>query len=97
MRTTCTRVSAAVLLLLVSGAAMQVGKDRIFVDQWTTTQALLFIADADGTNARKPVAGFERDYDASISLDTSGWCLPPSVTAWQISSGCSQTGWDWNS
>ena len=69
MSTTCTRVSSAVLLLLVSGGAKLVAKERIFVDQWSPTRSVLFIADADGTNARKLVAGSERDYNASFSFD----------------------------
>ena len=69
MTTTYTRVSSAVLLLLVSGCAMPVEKERIFVDQWSPTRSVLFIADADGTNARKLVAGSERDYNASFSSD----------------------------
>ena len=67
--TTCTHVSSAVLLLFMFGGAVPVGKDRIFVDQWSPTRSQLFIADADGTNARTLVAGFERDYNASISFD----------------------------
>ena len=69
MRTTCTRVSSAVLLLIVSGGAMLVAKDRIFVDQWSPTRSDLYIADADGTNSRKLVAGSHRDYNASFSFD----------------------------
>ena len=69
MHTTCTRVSSAVLLLIVSGGAMLVAKDRIFVDQWSPTRSDLYIADADGTSARKLVAGSHRDYNASFSFD----------------------------
>ena len=69
MRTTYTRVSSAVLLLFMAGGAAPVAKDRIFVDQWSPTRSQLFIADADGTNPRTLVAGFERDYNASISFD----------------------------
>ena len=70
MSTPCTRVSSAVLLLLVvSGGARLVASDRIFVDQWSPTQSDLYIADADGTNPRKLVAGSHRDYNASFSFD----------------------------
>ena len=69
MSTTCTRVFSAVLPLLVSGGAMLVAQERIFVDQWSPTRSVLLIADADGTNARKLVAGSERDYNASFSVD----------------------------
>ena len=69
MSKTCARsLAAAVLLLFVSGSAM-LAKDRIFVDQWGPTRSELFIADADGRNARKLVAGLELDYNASFSLD----------------------------
>ena len=66
----CKRVSSAVLLLLVAyGGAMLVAKERVFVDQWSPTQSDLYIADADGGNARKLVAGAHRDYNASFSFD----------------------------
>ena len=66
-----TLLSSVVVLLplLVSGGARLVAKDRIFVDQWSPTRSELFIADADGGNARKLVAGSEIDYNASLSVD----------------------------
>lgn len=69
MSTTRKRLSSAVLLLLVSGSAMLVAKDRIFVDQWSPTRSELVIADADGRNSRKLVAGSQIDYNASFSFD----------------------------
>src|SRR5687767_5647383 len=63
-----TRASV-VLLFTAAAATMLVAKDRIFVDQWSPTRSELFIADADGSNARKLVAGLERDYNASFSFD----------------------------
>ena len=64
-----TRAPLVVLLFTVSSATMLVAKDRIFVDQWSPTRSELFIADADGSNARKLVAGLELDYNASFSSD----------------------------
>jgi Tol biopolymer transport system component len=58
-----------VLLLTVFSATILVAKDRIFVDQWSPTRSELYIADADGKNARKLVAGLELDYNASFSFD----------------------------
>ena len=69
MTLTRTRAPLVVLLLTVSTATMLVAKDRIFVDQWSPTRSELFIADADGSNARKLVAGLELDYNASFSFD----------------------------
>ena len=69
MTLTPTRAPLIVLLLAVSSATMLVAKDRIFVDQWSPTRSELFIADADGKNARKLVAGLELDYNASFSSD----------------------------
>src|SRR5262245_3133591 len=63
------RVPAAVLLFVASCGAMLAAKDRIFVDQWSPIRSELFIANADGTNARKLVAGLELDYNASFSFD----------------------------
>ena len=57
------------LLLTIPAAAMLVASDRIFVDQWSPTRSELVIADADGSHARKLVAGLERDYNASFSSD----------------------------
>ncbi|MET0213990.1 MAG: hypothetical protein ABW292_13350, partial [Vicinamibacterales bacterium] len=58
-----------VLLFTVSAATLLVATDRIFVDQWSPTRSELFIADADGSHARKLVAGLEIDYNASFSFD----------------------------
>ena len=52
-----------------SSATILAAQDRIFVDQWSPTRSELFIADADGNNARKLVAGLELDYNASFSFD----------------------------
>ena len=62
-------LSAAVVLMSVATGAILVAKERIFVDQWSPTRSELFIADADGRNARKLVAGLELDYNASFSFD----------------------------
>ena len=59
--------TAAALVLLAAGAAA--AQETIFVDQWSPTESVLFIADADGANPRKLVAGSERDYNASFSVD----------------------------
>ncbi len=69
MTLTRTRAPLVVLLLAVSSATILVAKDRIFVDQWSPTRSELFIADADGRNPRKLVAGLELDYNASFSSD----------------------------
>ena len=58
----------AALALLAAGAALA-AQERIFVDQWSPTESVLYIADADGANPRKLVAGSERDYNASFSFD----------------------------
>ena len=59
----------AVLLLVVSGAAAPDAKERIFVDQWSPTRSVLYVANADGSDPRKLVAGTDRDYNASFSAD----------------------------
>jgi Tol biopolymer transport system component len=69
MTLTRARAPLVFFLLAVSSATMLVAKDRIFVDQWSPTRSELFIADADGSNARKLVAGLELDYNASFSFD----------------------------
>jgi TolB protein len=69
MALTGTRAPLVVLLLTVCSAAMLVARDRIFVDQWSPTRSELVIADADGGNARKLLAGLELDYNASFSSD----------------------------
>lgn len=69
MTLTGTRALLVVLLLTVFSATMLVASDRIFVDQWSPTRSELLIADADGSNARKLVAGLELDYNASFSFD----------------------------
>ena len=58
----------AALALLAAGAA-PAAQERIFVDQWSPTESTLYIADDDGANPRKLVAGSERDYNASFSFD----------------------------
>jgi hypothetical protein len=68
MALTATRATLIVLLLTVSAATMLVARDRIFVDQWSPTRSELFIAEADGKNPRKLVAGLELDYNASAEL-----------------------------
>ena len=60
--------TASALTLLAAGAA-PAAQERIFVDQWSPTESVLYIADADGANPRKLVAGSERDYNASFSVD----------------------------
>ena len=62
-------LSAAVVLMSVATGAILIAKERIFVDQWSPTRSELYIADADGKNARKLVAGLELDYNASFSAD----------------------------
>ena len=52
-----------------AGGAAPAAQERIFVDQWSPTESVLIIADADGANRRKLVAGSERDYNASFSFD----------------------------
>src|ERR1700681_87198 len=69
MTLTRTRGPLVVLLVTVFSATILVAKDRIFVDQWSPTRSELYIADADGKNARKLVAGLELDYNASFSFD----------------------------
>jgi len=65
-----TRVRPVLALaLLVSGGTMLAAKERIFVDQWSPTRSELFIADADGSNAKKLVAGLAIEYNASFSHD----------------------------
>ena len=90
---TATRAPLVVLLFTVSAATMLVAKDRIFVDQWSPTRSELFIADADGSNARKLVAGLEIDYNASFPSTANGWCLHPSVTVQRISFACGPMVW----
>ena len=62
-------LSAAVVLMSVATGAILIAKERIFVDQWSPTRSELYLADADGRNARKLVAGLELDYNASFSAD----------------------------
>ena len=62
-------LSAAVVLMSVATGAILIAKERIFVDQWSPTRSELYIADADGRNARKLVAGLELDYNASFSAE----------------------------
>ena len=66
----CVRASSALLLLLVCAATAAAGeKRRIFVDQWSPTRSVLYIADADGSDPRKLLAGSQRDYNGSFSHD----------------------------
>ena len=67
MRTIWTGVLSA--LAGLAGGAAPAAQERIFVDQWSPTESVLIIADADGANRRKLVAGSERDYNASFSFD----------------------------
>ncbi len=67
MRSILAGTAAAALTLLAAGAAA--AQETIFVDQWSPTESVLYIADADGANPRKLVAGSERDYNASFSVD----------------------------
>ena len=69
MTLTRTRRSMVALLLTLCAAPMLGAKDRIFVDQWSPTRSELYIADAEGHNARKLVAGLDLDYNASFSFD----------------------------
>ena len=62
-------LSAAVVLMSAATGAVLIANERIFVDQWSPTRSELYIADADGKNARKLVAGLELDYNASFSAD----------------------------
>ena len=61
--------AAAGWAMLFAFAGAAVAEERIFVDQWSPTESVLMIADADGSNPRKLVAGSERDYNASFSFD----------------------------
>ena len=61
--------SALAFVLLASGGTMLTAKERIFVDQWSPTRSELFIADANGSNPRKLVAGLAIEYNASFSDD----------------------------
>ncbi len=67
MRAICAGTAAA--LALLAAAAAPAAQERIFVDQWSPTESVLYIADADGADPRKLVAGSERDYNASFSFD----------------------------
>ena len=62
----CAAAGTALLAALGGSPAAQ---ERIFVDQWSPTESALMIADADGSNPRKLLAGSERDYNASFSSD----------------------------
>ena len=67
MRAICAGTAAA--LALLAAAAAPEAQERIFVDQWSPTESVLYIADAGGENPRKLMAGSERDYNASFSFD----------------------------
>jgi Tol biopolymer transport system component len=60
---------AALVLVSVAASSALIASERIFVDQWSPTRSELYIADADGRNPRKLVAGLELDYNASFSPD----------------------------
>src|SRR5688572_28857718 len=62
------RLALALVFLIAAGAGLA-ARDRIFVDQWSPTRSELFIADADGRNPRKLVAGLALEYNASFSHD----------------------------
>jgi TolB protein len=65
-----SRLRPALALVFLSAAAAGVAaRDRIFVDQWSPTRSELFIADADGSNPKKLVAGLAIEYNASFSKD----------------------------
>lgn len=64
-----SRSAPSLVLVLLWCGALVVAKDRIFVDQWSPTRSELFIADTDGGNPRRLVAGSAIDYNASISFD----------------------------
>ena len=68
MRAMSMRAAAGTAVLLALGGT-PAAEERIFVDQWSPTESVLMIADADGSNPRKLVAGSERDYNASFSFD----------------------------
>jgi Tol biopolymer transport system component len=61
--------TASVVMLIGAASTILVAKESIFVDQWSPTRSELFIADADGKNARKLTAGLDIDYNASFSSD----------------------------
>ena len=61
--------AAALLLAGVVVIATATAQERVFVDQWSPTESVLMIAAADGSDARKLIAGSERDYNASFSSD----------------------------
>lgn len=67
MRAICAGTAAAFALL--AAVAAPAAQERIFVDQWSPTESVLYIADAGGENPRKLAAGSERDYNASFSFD----------------------------
>ena len=73
MRTCTPRGVAPLLAMLVAlaGRASEPvpAKDRIYLDQYGPTRSELFLADADGKNARKLVPGTNLDYNASFSPD----------------------------
>jgi Tol biopolymer transport system component len=62
------RPALALVFLIAVGAGLA-ARDRIFVDQWSPTRSELFIADADGRNPKKLVAGLALEYNASFSHD----------------------------
>ena len=88
---------ALLLLLVLAAPAAAEEKARIFVDQWSPTRSVLYIAEADGSDPRKLLAGSDRNYNASFSRTTaSGWCSRPSATARPTSSACAPTVSAWS-
>ena len=71
MNRCCARAFSALVLLMACAApaAAEGEKSRIFVDQWSPTRSVLYIAGADGSDPRKLLAGSHRDYNASFSHD----------------------------
>ncbi len=67
-RTSASKLAALLLLACAAPAAAE-EKARIFVDQWSPTRSVLYIAEADGSDPRKLLAGTDRDYNASFSHD----------------------------
>ncbi len=63
------RILPVLLLLVVCARAAAEEKARIFVDQWSPTRTVIYIAAADGSQPRKLLAGSELDYNASFSYD----------------------------
>lgn len=63
------RMLPSLLLVVLAAPAAAEEKARIFVDQWSPTRSVLYIAEADGSDPRKLLAGSDRNYNASFSYD----------------------------